>query len=434
MSKQGLQVKTCKWCGEQFETASPNAKYCNRKHYKKCIVCNRMFEVSMDQIQNRTETCSNECRIKLSTLRSISDESGNYLDFVQDPAKWLSIHYNNVKPTYKQLCDDLGVASSTIQQALARRGVIDAVDKYVSVMEQEVIEFILSIRSNTTIVKNDRKLIHPMELDIYLPEFRIAIECNPTYTHNSSYDSFSEHPKATTYHKNKTDMCEKQGIRLIHIFGYEWVHKRVIIQSIICNAIGCNTCKIYARKCDIREVSYNTAAIFLNNNHRQGNTISLYRFGLYFDDELVALMTFSHCRTGATNVVGSSHDFELVRFCNKLNTTVVGGASKLFKYFISNYECDSIISYSDRAHTSGGIYTKLGFKQMSISDPGYVWVHLNTQTAYNRVNAQKRNISKFLNDTNIDITKSENDIMIEHGYVKVYDSGTIKWIYYKESE
>ena len=61
---------------------------------------------------------------------------------------------------------------------------------------------------------------------------------------------------------------------------------------------------------------------------------------------------------------------------------------------------------------------KLGFTEFRRSDPGYVWVDLYTDRAYNRYNTQKQNIRKFLHDDTIDLSKSEKKIMEEHGSFK----------------
>lgn len=139
-------------------------------------------------------------------------------------------------------------------------------------------------------------------------------------------------------------------------------------------------------------------------------------------------MTFSRMRnTIGTDGTDLADCWELVRFCNSKNTVVVGGASKLFKYFIKIYKPKRIRSFSDRAHTSGKLYENLKFVKLRVSDPGYVWVKLNSDKAYSRLNAQKQNIKKFLQDDTIDLSKTETQIMIEHKFVQVFDSGTILW-------
>lgn len=142
-------------------------------------------------------------------------------------------------------------------------------------------------------------------------------------------------------------------------------------------------------------------------------------------------MTFGKMRSSiGTGKEDLSDCWELIRFCSLLNTSVVGGASKLFKYFVHTYSPVRIRSFSDRAHTKGNLYLTLGFTEIRRSDPGYVWVDLATDKAYHRVNAQKQNLKRFLNDDTIDLTKTEREIMVDHGYVMVPDSGTITWEWY----
>ena len=350
----------------------------------------------------------------------------NWYTFINDPEQYIVDHYST-KPRTEELAEDLGVHASTIDVYLQRNNARDCVRKARSLMEELIRDFIHKIDPQITIVSNDKTVIHPLELDLYLPDFSFAIECDPTATHNSSIaDPWGGDPKSRLYHKRKTDECEKYGISLFHIFGYDWEHSKEITESMIRNKLGKCTNIIYARKCKIVEVSGTDSINFLNANHRQGAANSPIRIGLEYEGQLVSLMTFGKMRgTIGTGKEDLTDCYELVRFCSLLNTSVVGGASKLFKHFIKEYNPKQIRSFSDRAHTSGKLYPTLGFKEVRRSDPGYVWVDVVTDRAYHRANAQKKNIKKFLKDDSIDLNKTETQIMIEHGFVQVFDSGTI---------
>ena len=132
---------------------------------------------------------------------------------------------------------------------------------------------------------------------------------------------------------------------------------------------------------------------------------------------------------GKPRVTVGNHttEWELIRFFSKLNTTVIGGASKLFKHFQDAYSPSTVISFSDVAHTRGNIYSKLNFKLVNISGPGYHWVDTTTDICYNRMIAQKHNLKKFLKDDSIDLTQTEKQIMEAHGFAQMFDSGTITW-------
>lgn len=357
----------------------------------------------------------------------ISDIDSWYA-FIRDPREFISKHYNYV-PRTEDIANDLGVDHSTVSEYLTKADAQDCITRSRSLMEDTIADFITSLDNNIRIIHNDKTQIKPFELDLYLPDYNIAIECNPTCTHNSSFtDPWGGKPKSRLYHQQKTDACNSKGIFLFHVFGYEWEYNKDVILSMISNILGKNPIKIYARKCDVREVSSKDARRFLNENHRQGNTNSKIRLGLYEDDKIVSIMTFGKFRaTIGTGTEDLSDCWELSRFCSLKYTTVIGGANKLFNYFIKHYTPRRIRSFSDRAHTRGTIYSTLGFEEIRKSDPNYLWVYIKTNKGFHRYSAQKKNIVKFLKDPSIDTSKTEKEIMEEHKFAKVYDSGTITW-------
>lgn len=445
--KKAIQSSTriCRACGKEFHPTNNTNFVCSDIHYRTCAVCGKQFVLDTSQYYKEwAVTCSPSCRAVLANGRAkksgnmdkghdkvrksrlTPEQVDNYNKFMDDPRKFISESFPCTLPSLKVLSSMLGIAECTVGQYVNQYKIRDLVEYPVSNMEKDITDLIKTARPDLYIVHNDRNVIKPLEIDIYLPDIKLGIECNPTWTHNSSNpDPWGWPPKKYTYHKEKTDKAEEAGIKLIHIFGHEWEHKRDIVESIILNSIGANSTKIYARLCEVREVSSEDSRKFLDMNHRQGSVNCSIRLGLFSNDKLVSLMTFSRPRYTIGNNLKDS--YELVRFCSLLNTTVVGGASKLFKYFVNNYSFSKIYSYSDRAHTSGKIYAVLGFEECERSDPGYVWVNINSDVAYSRINAQRANIRRFLGDNEVDLNRSESEIMESHGFVKVYDSGTIRW-------
>lgn len=366
-------------------------------------------------------------------LEKMKDEGFKlkYTEFVDDTAAYIDKHYDGHVPLNK-LVKDLELDFTTVYDIVDKKDLWDKVSKQVSSMEVELVDYLKSLDPDIVYIMHDRNIIHPYEIDIYLPQYSIGIECDPTFTYNSSFKSFgSSDPIKSSYHKMKTDLCEKKEIFLLHIFGYEWTNRKDIILSMIRNMLKKNESRIYARKCTIRTVDDKICAEFLNQNHRQGYCRSSIRLGLYYKDELISLMTFGHTRIGVGKMLEDTDcTYELLRFCNKLNTSVVGGASKLFKHFLAIVDSDKIVSFSDRAHTQGSLYSTLGFHAVSMSDPGYVWVNIYNDQYLNRTQCQKNNLRKLFNDDTIDIeNKTERQIMEEHGYARVYDSGVIRWEY-----
>ena len=352
-----------------------------------------------------------------------------YFQFVKNPQQYIESHYCG-KVSISTLCVDLGVTDTPIYYHIRENNCQNLLKDKESSIEHEIIEYLKELDNSIIIKHNDRTVIAPQEIDIYLPQYQIGIECNPTVTHNSSLcDPWGGKPKPYKYHQNKSLAAKEKGIFIFHVFGYEWSHSKSVVLSMISNLIKYNSNKIYARNTYVTEISNSECIKFLNANHRQGKLSAKIRLGLKDKktNELVSVMTFSHMR----NTIGKLADqkgevYELSRFCSKLNTSVVGGASKLFKYFLNNYPYDKIVSFSDLAHTRGSLYKILGFKEVSLSDPSYVWVNTIDDHALNRVNCQKRNLSSLFHE-NIDLSKTEKEIMEEHGYVRVFDSGVIRW-------
>ena len=277
--------------------------------------------------------------------------------------------------------------------------------------EKELSEFIKSAYDGITLQNYRGLLKDNRELDIYLPSAKLAFEFDGLYWHNEK-----NHP-SRNYHLNKTNECMKNGIQLIHIFEDEWIRKKNIVKSRILNQLGKSN-RIYARKCEIKNVDTKTALVFLNENHIQGCCGSSYRYGLYYEGELVSLMTFGKLRKnlGSKDKEGS---YELLRFCNKLNTNVVGGASKLYKHFIKEINPLKIISYADRRWSKGNLYEKLGFTLMRTSQPSYFYV-INDKRE-NRFNYRKDVLVREGYDKN----KTEHQIMLDRGIYRIYDCGCL---------
>ncbi|MFA5586549.1 MAG: hypothetical protein WDA02_08405 [Saccharofermentanales bacterium] len=270
---------------------------------------------------------------------------------------------------------------------------------------------------NGEIIENTKEIIKPYELDIYLPELNLAFEFNGLYWHN-------ELNKPNNYHKIKTDLCIEKNIQLIHIWEDDWDNKQEIIKSIILNKLNKTPNKIYARKCRIKDINDNNLIReFLNKNHIQGFVGSKIKIGLFYNNELVSLMTFGQLRKNMNSKSDSMYQYEMLRFCNKLNTNVIGGASKLFKYFINNYKPTQVISYADRSYSSGSLYKKLEFKFNSITDINYYYIIDNKR--YYRFNFRKNILIKEGFDKN----KTEHEIMLERKIYRIYNSGNLKFIF-----
>ena len=246
----------------------------------------------------------------------------------------------------------------------------------------------------------------PLELDILSKLNNIAIEYCGEYWHKFNHDKLSKFK-----HYLKQQMCEKKGIRLITLFENEYIQKKDIILSIL----NPNKERLFARKCKIKEISFNEVKSFLEKNHLQGVAISSVNIGLFYKNELVQIMTFSKSR------FNKRYEWELLRECSKLNTIIVGGDSKLFSYFIKKYLPNSIISYCDKRFFNGESYKKIGMKFEKDTLPGYFYFNRTNNTYHNRQEFQKHKLSEILKNYNNELTELEN--LELNGFWRIYDCG-----------
>lgn len=266
-----------------------------------------------------------------------------------------------------------------------------------SIKEKEIFELITNL-CDYTVIKSYKD---QFEIDIYLPDLKIGFEFNGVYWHS---DKFLK----KDYHLNKTNHFKNKGIQIFHIWEDDWNQKNDIILSMIKNKLNKTDNKIFARKCVIKEVNdIELIRNFLNNNHIQGYVNSTLKLGLYYNNELVSLMTFDHFE-GRKKMTES--EWNLCRFCTTLNTNVIGGASKLLNYFINNYNVDKVISYADRSWSNGDLYKKLKFSELYYTKEDYKYLIKDKRVHKSKFRKSKTGISESNN-----------------GIYKVYDCGKIKY-------
>ena len=276
--------------------------------------------------------------------------------------------------------------------------------------EQEIKDFLKTL--NVNIIENDKTILGGLELDILLPDHNLAIEFDGLYWHNEIY-------KSSNFHLNKTELALKKGITLIHIFEDEWDFKQDIVKSRLKNFLKLSENKIHGRKCLIKEVDSKECGKFLDDNHLQGNTNGSIRYGLYNNNNLVSVMMFNKPRLGIGNN-SELNSYELTRFCNKINCSVMGSASKLLNHFITEYNPLKIISYADRRWSSGNLYETLNFKKKHFNNPNY-WYIIGYKRKH-RFGFRKHILQKEGYDT---VNKTEHVIMLERKIYRIYDCGTI---------
>lgn len=282
--------------------------------------------------------------------------------------------------------------------------------------------------SNLTIIEKDRTVLEGKELDIYIPEKKIAFEIDGLYWHCDDY-------KDKNYHIDKTNACKEKGIRLIHIFdddNYEIVERKV--KHIL--GLNNNLPKIYARKCYIEEITTKDKNDFLNENHLQGIDNSSIKLGLWYpsenEDILVSVMTFRKPQVSLGNKKNKTkYDYELSRFANAHEFNVLGSFGKLFSYFKNNYEWSNLITYADLRWSVGNIYLKNNFTLDHISQPNYFYFNRNTKERFHRYSFRKQILKNKFPEIYSD-DKTEFEIMNETKiYKRIYDCGNMIFTYKK---
>lgn len=343
--------------------------------------------------ENRLKFCEeNDCSLFTEIFGTSVEHNRKTLDFCMDN---LGIKLINYKTVLYIKNEDIPRLQNELNKVRYN---------HTSMGEKELSDFIKSI-CNYEVIENDRTIIIPKELDIYIPSKNLAIEYNGIRFHTTQFG------KDKDYHLNKTLACKEKGIRLIHIFEDEWLYKRPIVESIISSALGIYKQKIFARKCEVKEIDNDTFRQFCNENHIQGECNSSERLGLFYNGKLVQAVGF--CKSRFTK-----NENELVRMITKLNTQVVGGFSRLMKHY--GKDC---ISYIDYRLFNGDGYKASGFEYVQTNRPNYYYT--KEFDRYYRMNFTKKNIAKkFPNDYDPNLTEEQN--MEKLGFYKIYDCGTIK--------
>lgn len=305
----------------------------------------------------------------------------------------------------KEIAEKLGFSGYAVARKLHQYDL----DDYVGVargdsnLEKSFYEFLKKLLSGEEIKRHDRTLIYPQEIDIYLPSKKVAFEIDGNFWHSDATG------KPKNYHLHKTLACKKQGVRLIHIFEYELINHKEKILQLVKDILLPPRIRIFARKCSSGIISPGIAKEFFDKNHLQGSSHAPVQYGLFYKGELVACMSFSKPR------FNKKYNWEISRFAVKHLYSIPGAAGKLLSSFRENYP-GSIITYSDATKMTGNVYRALGFQEHPMSPPNYVWVKGNE--VLSRYQTQKHKLLEEGYKGN-----SENEIMRQRGYSKIYDCG-----------
>lgn len=337
-----------------------------------------------------------------STERQLNEKAQHRLS----DKNWLNEEYVNKKRSGVDIANELDTNSDTVMTYCRKYDFNIRYGYQKSVYEIELANF---IQQYFEIETSNRSIIFPQELDIYIPEKKIAIEFNGLYWHSNLY-------KENNYHKEKHGKCKESNIRLITLYEDEWVFKKELVKKKLLHILGIsNEKRVFSRKCEIVVLSKFEITDFLNQYHIQGSGNGSVHIGLKYENEVIAGMSF---------LVRTSGIYELSRYATKYN--IIGGFSKLLSHFKNNFEWNEIVTFADLRWHYGDVYEKNGFMIDGILKPDYEYIIENRTKRSHKFNFRKKLIKKKFPDLyNPDETEHQN--MNRIGIPRIYDCGKIRW-------
>lgn len=358
------------------------------------------FYTQTSQLKTTNQTNHNGTNISTSKIL-------HAVQYVNDP-EWLKIQ--NISKSLFDIALQVGVSPSLIQKKFQKFG-LDPIRHFSSSVEQSMYDSLRNLGCNV----EHRKHIGGVEIDLILPELSVGIEVDGLYWHGETKGKHKQ------YHLDKTNRCASAGIKLIHITDYEWFNKKDIVMSRL-GALTNNTHIVGARTCSIKQLDVEARRSFFKTTHIQGDIGASCSYGLYSGGQLVCAMSFGKARY--SNIA----EWELLRLSSALDTTVMGGASRLLKHFIAQHSPKSIISYCDRRWGVGNVYKQMGFEQVNNTSPNYHYFKSNyiRTGLHSRVKFQRHKLATLFPNSPEEAT--EWDIMRSNGYDRYWDCGNSVWL------
>lgn len=367
-----------------------------------CTECSKVWQVAPGRLIRQDTGCprcsaintSKRCRTPIDEVYKKCADNG--LQFLDE--EYLGNKYDH---TFKNLsCGHIfKYKLNYIKQNTCR---VCSSELKQSLPEREVRQFIESLGFST----RRGRLPDGKEIDILIDGTNVGVEFNGDYWHSEATG------KTSSYHLDKTNNFEG---KLIHIYDFMWRSKKGLIKSMLAHSLKASPSTVYARKCSIKEVTSREARPFLDENHIQGFLAASKYLALYIDSKIVAMMTFNKSR------FSSKYEYEIGRYSVLQNTSVVGGASRLFKYFLKTVNPKSVVSYCHRFYSDGGLYRSLGMTYAGVTRPGYWYLHPDRKTVSSRQKFQKHKLKDIL--PTFDPKKTEAENMTENNYSRIYDCG-----------
>lgn len=415
-------------------------KYGTTSHWLSEEWKNKHFEDNLKKYGHKLKAHTKEVREKANkSLRKTY--SKNYLKFKRmilkrwgtkniDDFIWFTYFFNNLQyvPSIEALANYFNRSESVIISLIKNNNLISNYPEYenYSTKERIVKEFL--DENKIEYISQTRKIITPFELDFYLPDYNLAIEVSPTWTHKYITNENGVGVTDKEYHYNKFKLCENKGVELITIF--DWHDYEKVFEMILAKT---NTSKtIYARNTTllIKQVD-NEIKEFIKLNHILGD-------GKLFKRDIAVCLEYNNKIVGV-GIYRKETDnvYELKRLAFKAGFTVIGGASKIFKNFLKEYpNISEIVTFSDNDLGSGSVYEKLGFELIEENKGQLQWHNENKEIKISNLSLVKQGSDRLLRKYDWykevgmgDNLPSNQEILEAYNFLPVIDCGYKKWSY-----
>jgi len=261
--------------------------------------------------------------------------------------------------------------------------------------------------------KNNRKILNGLELDIYLPDLKIAIEYCGLFWHGEKLKGVV----ARTRHLHKLKLCEAAGVRLITIFADEWLCRRNAVEGYPRAILKVQSKKIGARKLSLVKGDLPAVRDFQEENHIQGHSGS----------DAYSLRDESGKILSSATFLFVNGEWQLVRYCTATDTQVLGGFQRLLKAFIEDHKPEKIVTFSDRRWSVGDTYLRNGFVLDAEIKPSYwYFIRKDDTERLHKSGFRKEKIEKKLGP--LLPGETEWEAMQRFGYDRIWDCGLKRWV------
>jgi ssDNA-binding Zn-finger/Zn-ribbon topoisomerase 1 len=333
-------------------------------------------------------------------IRQAIEVHGNKYDYS-------NMNYKSMIEPVEIVCPTHGSFWQRMSDHLYNKCECPSCQRFVSKGEGSVAAWIESL--GFQIIRNNRSILGGREIDIYIPDKKLAIEYNGLYIHSTAFNS------DRLRHLDKLLLCQDAGIRLIQIWDVEWEKHQTACKDIIAFALGKIDKRIYARQCSIRNISTQESNIFLDTNHIQGKCQAHYRIGLFFKDILIGVQCYTE---------NTSKKWTLTRTSFTAGYQIIGGISRMFRFFVKINNPDEVVDYTDRRLFVASGHYQMGFNQECITPPTNSLT--NGKELFSRRHYRHWGGRHFKFKMPWDDTLTDTENLSNNGWYWLWDCGKIK--------